>query len=111
MAGHCRDCRYWAPITDHGVDGGGGEGRVMFPPQSGENWWDVDRDEASIKARGLHLVRRCTSPDVLFYQRPARNGAAIFDGSEYRASLFTGEDFGCVLFEAVSLDEPGPGAA
>lgn len=94
----CKTCRHWERIESPKATGTG-ESRVVYPPKAGEEWWDVDDDEASIAARGLHLVRRCAHPKVLFYQRPDRDGAAIFDGSDYRALLCTGEDFGCSLFE------------
>ncbi len=33
-----------------------------------------------------------------FYERPDKDGACVADGSEYYASLITGEDFGCSLY-------------
>lgn len=101
----CRDCRYWTPITEDSY--GSGMHRVVFPPKDGEEWWDVDTSEVSVRARGLHLVRRCEHPRIVFYQRPAPDGAAVFDGSEYKAALATAEGFGCVLFEANAKPENG----
>jgi hypothetical protein len=47
----------------------------------------------------------CSAADAFFAesdairQRPQIDGACVVDGSEYRAELITGEQFGCVLFE------------
>lgn len=51
-------------------------------------------------------VRPCRAPLVRFYERPARNGAAIVDGSEYFAALVTGPDFGCIAHEGTSVAPP-----
>ena len=55
--------------------------------------------EAKIAEKFGHAVRRCRCPGITFYQRPARDGATVCDGSEYKADLITGPDFGCTLFE------------
>lgn len=45
-------------------------------------------------------VRMCTSPKLLFCERPVEeNGATVRDGSEYKAELLTAAKFGCVLHE------------
>ena len=42
-----------------------------------------------------HQVNQCHSPNLRFYERPIRNGCAVLDGSQYFATLVTGEDFSC----------------
>jgi len=61
----------------------------------------LDRVETEDEAAKLfgHRVRYCKHPKVEFYQRPQIDGACVVDGSEYRAELITGEQFGCVLHE------------
>lgn len=45
-------------------------------------------------------VGRCTHPKLLFCERPVEHdGLAVADGSNYRAALYTAEDFGCVRWE------------
>jgi len=45
-------------------------------------------------------VRRCASKKFVYFERPVeRNGAALVDGSDYFAGLFTGPDFGCTFYE------------
>ncbi len=45
-------------------------------------------------------VRECKHPKLLFCERPVEaNGFAVADGSNYRAALYTAEDFGCVRHE------------
>jgi hypothetical protein len=45
-------------------------------------------------------VRLCQHPDILFAERPLKDiGAALMDGSQYMALLYTAENFGCVLHE------------
>lgn len=97
----CATCRFWvrdvAPWPEE----------VYFPPlgdaaAADGDWAACDTDEASIVARGLHRVRRCAHPKIVFYQRPARDGAALLDGSQYRASFVTAEGYGCLLHEPTS---------
>ena len=58
----------------------------------------VEDEQEAIKVWG-YRVRRCTHPKLLFYERPESNAATVVDGSQYKAKLFTGEQFGCVLHE------------
>ena len=45
-------------------------------------------------------VRVCTSPNILFYERPVEiTQAAVVDGSEYLARLITAEEFYCANHE------------
>lgn len=48
-------------------------------------------------------VRACNSPKLLTFERPIEaSGAAVMDGSDYHAMLYTGEDFACVNYEATT---------
>lgn len=88
----CGTCRHWL-IRDEEDR----ENRVIFPYHPVT--YEQPEDEAEAAKLYGHRARVCHSPKVLFYQRPAIDGAAVMDGSEYRASLITGEQFGCVLHE------------
>ena len=44
-------------------------------------------------------VRYCKSPLLGFYERPVEShGACVVDGSEFRAELITGPEFGCANY-------------
>lgn len=87
----CSECVYWQV----------GENRYnqAINPVTGDDW----TSEEERKMWFPYDVRYCRHPKVLFYQRPAKDGAAVFDGSEYSAYLVTGRDFGCVNGEPISL--------
>lgn len=89
----CETCRWWTGIGDDDI---GREINLIRP------WHPVTYQrfsEAESHELFGHTVRICQNPKILFYQRPAADGAAVVDGSEYRASLITGESFGCILHE------------
>jgi len=69
---------------------------IVFPPKPGDDYESCETEEEAQAQRG-YRVRFCKSPDIVFYQQPPRNGAAVCDGSQYHAELLTAEDFGCVL--------------
>lgn len=50
-------------------------------------------------------VRECKSPLLRFYEVPSANGAAVCDGSDYWAGLFTGPEFGCQNHEPSGVTE------
>lgn len=89
---NCKTCKWW--LLGEEPDR---YDSVIFPadPVTHEQEFDEEKNAA----KWGHRVRRCHHPRVLFYQRPDRDAAAVCDGSEYAASLLTGEDFGCVLHE------------
>lgn len=86
----CKTCKHWK-IND------GRSNNLIFPHLPPD--YNRVKDEAEeTKVYGYRL-RHCTHPKILFYQRPAIDGAAVMDGSEYHAELLTAEEFGCVLHE------------
>jgi hypothetical protein len=88
----CLTCKWWQLDEDSRYS------RVIFPPDPAT--YEQEEDEEKNATKWGHRVRQCKHPKVLFYQRPERDGAAVCDGSEYRAELLTAENFGCVLHEA-----------
>lgn len=89
----CKTCKHW-------VLGEADEyNRLIFPYKPGDDWNQCETEEEAATLFG-HRVRRCRNPKLLFYQRPEISGAAVMDGSEYKAELITGEDFGCVNHES-----------
>lgn len=45
-------------------------------------------------------VNMCSNPKQVLFERPVLiNGFALCDGSDYRAKMYTAEEFGCVLHE------------
>ena len=80
---HCKNCKHW---------------QMPLEP------WEFD-DITHDRGLDLEIIEEkavrnyCKSPKVVFYQRPDLDGACVIDGSEYKAELITGPDFGCVNFE------------
>ena len=62
--------------------------------------WEYIKDAEKQRKMFDYATAYCTHPNVKFYERPEKNGACVADGSEYKASLITGEDFGCNMHEA-----------
>ena len=45
---------------------------------------------------GIVEIRKCTSPMLLFHERPVTSKqASVYDGSDYFGILVTGKDFHC----------------
>ncbi len=88
----CKTCVYWKTDDNRYNDAVSPRDPVTM---------EQERDEAKIAATWGHVVRYCTHPKILFYQRPSKDGAAVFDGSDYMAYLATGESFGCLLHEEI----------
>jgi hypothetical protein len=82
MNKNCENCQYW-----------GG------PEEDDWSYEDIkfDRD-VNYKNIGEAHVHKCWHPKLVFYERPAKDGACVVDGSQYVASLLTGPLFGCVNF-------------
>lgn len=87
----CENCKWWQLDEDSRYS------RVIFPCDPAT--YEQEEDEEKNAAKWGHKVRQCKHPRLLFYQRPDRDAAAVCDGSEYRAELLTGPDFGCRLHE------------
>lgn len=87
---NCATCVHWR-LRESDYDN-----YLLFPPNPAND--DLpERDEAANARVWGHRVRRCRSPGVTFYERPSAIHASVMDGSQHRASLLTGEDFGCLL--------------
>ena len=97
MNGKCESCKHWAPSEVEETDS------VLNPID-----WSKYMDGANeIEARipQPHEVGYCMNPRLLFFERPAKDGAALFDGSEYHARLVTGPEWGCVQHELRETEE------
>lgn len=95
----CKNCKYWSNGREFAEEqhyNASHLSDVTYP--DGDMKYQVMPDEEAKKLTG-RIVRHCIQPLMLFYERPAINGLAVFDGSEYMAGLVTGEEFGCVNFE------------
>lgn len=90
----CATCNFWR-LPGNRCDWRAQD--LIFPPHPVTGICATD--ETANAAVWGHRVRLCTAPGVLFYQRPAADGAAMVDGSEYQACLITGEQFGCTLHQ------------
>lgn len=88
----CKTCKHWVLGEDDEYN------RLIFPYNPTKNYEQCETEEEAAALFGGR-VRRCRHPKLLFYQRPEINGAAVMDGSEYKAELVTGEEFGCVNHE------------
>lgn len=67
-------------------------------PASGD-WERIENEDEQRKLYG-YATKYCTSPKVKFYKRPNKSECCVADGSQYMAVLITGEDYGCVNWEA-----------
>lgn len=90
-AATCSACRWWVLDKDDSYNS-------LISPYDPVTY-KQEEDEAKIAEKWGHMVKRCRSPKVTFYERPVKDGATVCDGSEYMAELLTGPDFGCIHFE------------
>ena len=98
ISAYCKNCKYWILDTDDEYN------CLIFPYRPDKSYNQCETEEEAALVFGCR-VRRCRNPKLLFYQRPEKTGAAVMDGSEYRAELITGEDFGCVGFNELFIVE------
>lgn len=92
----CKTCKHWVvPEDDY---------RCMdvISPHDPITF-DQEEKEEAIAAKWGYTVRCCQHPKLDYHQRPERNTFALVGDSEYhdRAKLLTGEDFSCILHEAL----------
>lgn len=79
----CKTCIYW-------VAGDGRDYGIEKP---------IDPDTYE-EMENMHEVRQCKSPKLLFAEFPTeKTWCAVVDGSNYRAVLYTAEEFGCINHE------------
>lgn len=90
---HCKTCKWWTPVNDIGGYGYA-DALGIYDPVTFDRY-----DDATLLRLHGFSVAQCTSPHVRFYERPARDGVALFDGSQYFAQIITGEDYGCIKHE------------
>lgn len=89
---YCKTCKHWVLGEDDKYNS------IIFPYNPADDYMQCETEEEAAELFG-HKVRRCRNPKLLFYQRPEINGAAVMDGSEYKAELITGEEFSCINHE------------
>ncbi len=81
----CKQCRWWIVEDEDRYNG------ILQP---------IDPDTYRPMTGLPFEVRECRNPKQTFCERPViSDGFALADGSEYMATLYTAEDFGCVLWE------------
>lgn len=84
----CKDCRWWTDTDQYNG--------IVHP---------IDEDTYEEKEMPF-LVRECKQPDQAFCERPVwKDGFALADGSGYMAHLYTAEDFGCVKFVPMEVEQ------
>lgn len=107
----CRTCKWWRDDNEKGPSVMATERGDMMA-----NLGERLKDEALEQARYLDEndpayaelrarfpeVRVCSHPKLVFYEMPLRDGAAVLDGSGYKAQLVPAEDYGCVNHESGS---------
>ena len=86
----CRDCKHWCDAEKDGNEADG------YDHYEGLRF---DLHPTTYEKIGKAKAKYCRSPNILFYESPAANQATVVDGSQYRAALITGPEFGCVNFE------------
>lgn len=88
MMSKCKNCKWW---KKPGNSKEYNRGNNIIKP--------VDPDTCEPMEMPFE-VRYCSSPGILFCERPVKsNGATVVDGSGYMADFITAPNFGCVLFE------------
>lgn len=80
----CKTCRYWQYSAD--------DDYICRP---------LDEDTYEPKKMPFE-VKECTHPGLVRFERTVEiNGFCMTDGSDYKACLFTAEEFGCVRHEPI----------
>jgi hypothetical protein len=76
----CKDCIYW-------IDDKPDYDRIMHPE-------DMDTGEYM---KMPFEIKKCKCSNITLFERnPNDNGVSLCDGSDYRAVMYTGPNFGCV---------------
>lgn len=97
MSPRCQTCKWWRRPSHHGYG-------VVHELGEAHEVYVKERDEY-VERKAEYTVRQCQHPGLRFCETPEANGAAVCDGSEYWAGLFTGPDFGCTRHEAGDVQE------
>ena len=92
----CATCRWWTKI-----DADEDYPLATMARNTGEEaaYWAETPEEMTQRDALRDRVRECKSPKLHFYVLPQAGEAAIIDGSEYKGSLCTDGQFGCVNHE------------
>lgn len=81
---NCATCKHWTPPEDFYDE-------ICTP---------LDQDTFEPMTMPFE-VRMCQHPAKTFCERPVEaNGFGLADASTYRATLYTGPEFGCIRHEA-----------
>jgi hypothetical protein len=76
----CKECKYW-------VDDKTDYDKIMHPE-------DYDTGE---EMKMPFEVRKCKHPNITLFERnPDPKGVSLCDGSDYRAVMYAGPEYGCV---------------
>jgi len=87
MKGKCKTCQYWIV-----------PGNAIHKEYRAKNLCTpIDMDTFE-EMKMPHEVKMCRSPNLIWFERPEIDQAAIIDGSEYYAELLTGEEFCCTNY-------------
>lgn len=92
----CKTCKWWKLETD--------ENSLEFNFRAVQICRPDDPDTDLPMDRGFE-TRECIQPTQTFYEPPVESdGFGLCDGSQYGATLFTAENFGCVKHERIEND-------
>jgi hypothetical protein len=84
----CKTCKHWQDATD--CHGDPKEDNIITP---------IDPD-LWVPMQMPFEVKLCKSPKLMMFERPIEaDMASCCDGSDYRAVLYTGENYGCIHYE------------
>jgi hypothetical protein len=78
----CKDCKHWEDGDEYDL--------IMHP---------LDPDTYNFMEMPFKVFE-CKNPNITLFERnPNSNGVSLCDGSDYKAKMYTGEDFGCINAE------------
>ena len=84
VSGRCADCAHWKLDIDRHD--------TICRPVDFDTWLPMEMP---------FEVRECVNPRLIKFERPLDpDGVSVSDGSDYMARLCTGQEFGCLHFEA-----------
>ncbi len=102
MENKCKNCQHWKMPNEGEYFGATECAMPRNPASENFDWEGIDDEDEQRKLFG-HATKYCRSPKVKFFERPEKSECCVADGSEYMAVLITGEDFGCINWEAKQI--------